>query len=179
MDVKEVSGEVIEAKQHVLLSVHGSNGNVHGQSRVRTNLLIRDPEGSETAVTLDDDVACRVGHRATVILVKGDGAWQVALCRNHDLEVTWRFAFDVAKGSTVRNLVLATLFGSLSIFGGFACIHSGIELPRASATPTIIGVIAVVVGATLIYSAVRARKSPNEAMEVLVQKALAKAGSRR
>lgn len=179
MDVKEVSGEVIEAKQHVLLSVHGSNGNVHGQSRVRTNLLIRDRGGSETAVTLDDDIACRVGHRVTVILVKGEGAWQVARCRNHDLEETWRFGFDVARGSTVRNLVLATLFGSLSIVGGFACIHSGIEVPRASATPTIIGVIAVVAGATLIYWAVRARTSPNEAMEVLVQKALAKSDNRR
>lgn len=174
MNLRTITGPVIDTKQNVLLSVHGSSGSVSGISRVRTTLLIQDQKGAESAIVLGDDIPTRVGHRVTAVLVRGEGDWQPALFRNHDLEETWRFPFDVAKDSAFTHFILAVVFGSLITVGGLATVHSGFELGRGS-VHVAFGSLLTLAGTGWIYAAFRARTRPNHLMLARARQALASA----
>jgi len=176
MNLRTITGPVIDTKQNVLLSVHGSSGSVRGMSTVRTTLLIKDQKGTESAVVLSDDIPTRIGHIVTAVLVRGEGDWQPAFFRNHDLKETWRFRFDVAKDSAFTHFILAVVFGSLVTVGGLGALISGIELGRGFVHVAVSSLVALA-GTGWIYTAFRARTRPNQLMLARARQALASAKS--
>lgn len=172
MDIRTITGTVIDIKQNSLLSVYGNNGSVGGRSRVRTTLIVKDQEGSESAVVLDDDLPARIGHRVTAILVRGQGDWQTALFRNHDLKRSWRFHFDVANDWAFTHFVLAAIFGAMITIGGVFTLHSAFER-NFGLIPVAIGLGMALTGAGWICAAYRARLRPNEKMLARARQALA------